>query len=197
MPHRAKASTEGKRARAAEQLHRMGIAAPVVFAGCEPRELMRHGRPSCKYRTHGSSGQSPSRSSRRCGRWQVWRWTVGTGCIAPCPGCAAEVAVVAWQGRRPSVSRSGRCCPRHEIAALSARIPGLWPPGQYALGAAAAHVVEGVELGTRRRFPLRLAGPGTGCGDARRTVGRGREAHHRAVLSQQERTALDTLIAHS
>jgi malate/lactate dehydrogenase len=43
------------------------------------------------------------------------------------------------------------------IAGLSARIPGLWPPGPYALGAAAARIVEALANGTRRRFTCFVA----------------------------------------
>ena len=47
--------------------------------------------------------------------------------------------------------------PPHVVAGLSARIPGLWPPGPYALGAACARVVEALVLGTRRRFTCFVA----------------------------------------
>ena len=40
----------------------------------------------------------------------------------------------------------------HDIASIAARIPGLWPPGAYALGSAAARVTEALVLGSRRRF---------------------------------------------
>ena len=39
----------------------------------------------------------------------------------------------------------------HAIAALTARIPGLWPPGPYALASAAARVVEAIVNGSRKR----------------------------------------------
>jgi malate/lactate dehydrogenase len=42
--------------------------------------------------------------------------------------------------------------PPHEIAALSARIPGLWPPGPYALATAASRVAEALARGSRKRF---------------------------------------------
>jgi hypothetical protein len=40
----------------------------------------------------------------------------------------------------------------HEIAAVAARIPGLWPPGPYALGSAGARVAEALCAGSRREF---------------------------------------------
>ena len=40
----------------------------------------------------------------------------------------------------------------HAIAALTQRIPTLWPPGPYALASAAARVVEAIANGSRKRF---------------------------------------------
>ena len=42
--------------------------------------------------------------------------------------------------------------PPHEIAAITARLPSLWPPGPYALASAAARVAEAMVLGARREF---------------------------------------------
>ena len=38
------------------------------------------------------------------------------------------------------------------IAGLNARLRGIWPPGTFSLGAAAAAIVEAIALGSRRRF---------------------------------------------
>jgi malate dehydrogenase len=40
----------------------------------------------------------------------------------------------------------------HAVAALTERVPGLWPPGPYALASAAARVVEAIANGSRKRF---------------------------------------------
>ena len=83
----------------------------------------------------------------------------------------------------------------HEIAALSARIAGLWPPGPYALASAASRVAEALANGSRRRFSCFV------------TVGRGnvsamplelgRDGVLRVLqpaLTRQERTLLDNAI---
>jgi malate/lactate dehydrogenase len=80
----------------------------------------------------------------------------------------------------------------HQIAALSARVPTLWPPGPYALASAAARIAEAVCLGSRRQYSCFV------------DVGRGRIAAmpvelrrggiNRIIepfLTAQERTALD------
>jgi malate/lactate dehydrogenase len=84
----------------------------------------------------------------------------------------------------------------HEIAALSARIPGLWPPGPYAIASAASRIVEAIANGSRRRFSCFVA------------LGRGRVAAMpvelgedgvlriiEPTLTRQERTMLENALA--
>ena len=90
--------------------------------------------------------------------------------------------------------------PPHAIAALNARIAGLWPPGPYALGAAAARVVEAVVDGSRRRFSCFVALPrgATRCTVAAMPVelGPGGVTHvHDPTLTRQERTLFDNALA--
>ena len=40
----------------------------------------------------------------------------------------------------------------HHLAAISARVPALWPPAPYTLGSAAARVAEALANGSRRRY---------------------------------------------
>ena len=78
------------------------------------------------------------------------------------------------------------------MAALSARVPSLWPPGPYALASAAARAAEAVCFGSRRQYSCFV------------DVGRGRIAAMpvelrrggikriiEPTLTSQERTALD------
>jgi malate/lactate dehydrogenase len=87
----------------------------------------------------------------------------------------------------------------HAIAGLVARIPGLWPPGPYALAAAAARVVEAIALGSRRRFSCFVA---IEAGPLRAAVGampvelgpRGVVRVLEPALTRQEKTALDNAL---
>jgi malate/lactate dehydrogenase len=89
--------------------------------------------------------------------------------------------------------------PAHVIAGLAARIPGLWPPGPYALASAAARVVEALALGSRRRFSCFVA---MDAGPLRAAVGsmpvavgpRGVERVHEPALTPQERTAVENAL---
>ena len=54
--------------------------------------------------------------------------------------------------------------PAHQLAALTARIPALWPPAPYTLASAAARVAEALVSGSRRRFTCFAAIDVTGAG---------------------------------
>ena len=115
---------------------------------------------------------------------------------------------VAVGGRRAAKTRGGRVgrshrlrpaadsvIGAHEIAALSSRVTGLWPPGPYALGSATARIVEALCDGSRRRYscfveigrgrvvamPVEL-----GPGGVRRII--------EPALTRLERTALDNAL---
>jgi malate/lactate dehydrogenase len=89
--------------------------------------------------------------------------------------------------------------PAHVIAGLNARIPVLWPPGPYALGAACARTVEAIAAGSRRRFTCFVAmdaGPLRAAVTAM-PVELNREGVRRILqpaLTRQERTLLENAI---
>lgn len=72
-------------------------------------------------------------------------------------GLPPNSAVVAWGEATAFGQPITSQMPPHQIAALSARIPGLWPPGPYALASAAARVVEAIATGARRRYSCFVA----------------------------------------
>jgi len=70
--------------------------------------------------------------------------------------------VVAWNESRIGGAAAPERLPSHILARLAGQILGSWPPGPYALGSAAAAIVEGMLKGSPRRrtvFAL-LDGPG-------------------------------------
>jgi malate dehydrogenase len=177
---------------------RMGIAAPVVFAGCEQRGVMRNAVAELHLPASRVVGSAPLALESAL-RALVGLAVDGSGLDVSLTvlGVPPKSAVVAWEEATVFGQPLGSVLPAHEIAGLSARIPGLWPPGPYALGAAAARVVEGIALGTRRRYSCFVC------------LGRGRVAAmpvqlwqdgvRRVVepaLSPQERTALDNALDH-
>jgi malate dehydrogenase len=114
-------------------------------------------------------------------------------------GVPPRAAVVAWEEATAYGQPLASQMPPHTMAGLTARIPGLWPPGPYALAAAAARIVEAVALGSRRRFSCFVA---MDAGPLRAAVGsmpvalgpRGVESVHQPALTPQERTALENAL---
>jgi malate dehydrogenase len=114
-------------------------------------------------------------------------------------GVPPRQAVVAWEEATAYGQPLASQMAAHQIAGLSARIPGLWPPGPYALASAAARVAEAMTLGSRRRYSCFVA---MDAGPVRVAVGsmpvmvssRGVERVFEPVLTRQERTALDNAL---
>jgi malate dehydrogenase len=134
-------------------LRNAGVRAPLVFVGATQREVMTraiselHVPPSLVVGTAPLALESALRAV--CG---VIADRSPVEISLAVAGVPPKHTVVAWQeaaiGGQPLTSVLGP----HEIAAVAARIPGLWPPGPYALGSAAARVVEALCDGSRRRF---------------------------------------------
>ena len=67
-------------------------------------------------------------------------------------GIPPHAAVVAWEEASAFGQPISAHLIPHEIAALNARLPELWPPAPYALASAATRVIEAIVRGSRRRF---------------------------------------------
>jgi malate dehydrogenase len=111
-------------------------------------------------------------------------------------GVPPDAAVVAWEEASAFGQPLTSAVAPHDIASLSARIPGLWPPGPYALASAAARVVEALVNGSRRRFSCFVALPD------RRVAAMPVELERGGVkrvieptLTRQERTRLENALA--
>ena len=110
-------------------------------------------------------------------------------------GVPPDFAVVAWEEASASAQPLASQVAPHEIAALNARLPGLWPPGPYALASAAARITEGIVNGWRRRVSCFVA-------DRRGRVGAmpvelwedGVRRVIEPVLTRQERTRLENAL---
>lgn len=175
------------------QLAALGIAAPIVCAGPQPRELMAHAIQELRVRPSRLIGSAPlALESALRAMAGLLLDASGAEVSLRVVGVPPGHAVVAWEEATAFGQPLASALPPHEIAALSARIPGLWPPGPYALGSAGARVVEAVALGSRRRFSCFVS------------LGRGRVAAMPAelgpdgvrrvlepVLTRQERTRLE------
>ena len=179
------------------QLEAAGSSAPLLFAGATQRALMQ----PCVRELHIPSsrilGSAPAAlaSALRALTGAVLD-TSAAEVQLQVVGVPPRGAVVAWQEGTVSGQPLTSVMGAHEIAALSARITGLWPPGPYALASAAARAAEALCSGSRRQYSCFV------------DVGRGRIAAMPVVLtrgglarivdpalSAQERTMLDNALA--
>lgn len=134
------------------QLTAIETTAPIVCAGALQRELMTHAVSELRLTPSRILGSAPLalESALRA----------IAGLLLDGSGVEVSLRVVGgppkWTVGWEEASAFGQPLASqlaaHQIAALTARIPGLWPPGPYALASAAARVVEAIVCGSRRRF---------------------------------------------
>jgi malate dehydrogenase len=140
------------------QLVRVGSKAPILCAGATQRELIRMAVNELHLPRTQVLGSAPLALE------SALRAMAGLAI----DGSAVEVslrvvgvpprgAVVAWEEASAFGQPLSSHLPAHVIAALADRIPGLWPPGPYALAAACARVAEAIVGESRRRFSCFVA----------------------------------------
>jgi malate dehydrogenase len=111
-------------------------------------------------------------------------------------GVPPHAAVAGWAEATAFGQPLASLLPAHVIAGLNGRIPGLWPPGPYALASAAARVLEALAHGSRRRFtcfvPLDAGARRDAVAAVPVVVGRGGVLRVlEPVLSRSERTQFE------
>jgi malate dehydrogenase len=135
------------------QLVAAGHRGPILFAGAQPYDVMAAAVAEVHVARAHALGSAPFALE------SALRALVGLALDGSAVDVSLRVvgvpprhAVVAWEEASANGQPLATQLPAHEIAGLSARIPGLWPPGPYALAAAAARVAEAVVCGSRRKF---------------------------------------------
>ena len=127
--------------------------APILFAGTTQRELMARASVELKVPRRRLIGSAPlALESALRALAGVLLDTSGVEVALRVVGVPPYAAVVAWEESGASALPLSSQLPAHAIAALTAKIPNLWPPGPYALASAASRVVEGLVGRSRRRF---------------------------------------------
>ena len=135
------------------QLRDAGVRAPLVFAGATHRDLITRAISELRLPSHLLVGAAPfaleSALRAMCG---VIADRSPVDISLAVAGAPPKHVVVAWEEAAISGQPLTSVLHAHEISAVAARIPGLWPPGPYALASAGARVVEALCEGSRRRF---------------------------------------------
>jgi malate dehydrogenase len=140
------------------QLAAFELAAPIVCAGSSQRDLIAKATGELRLpasRVVGSAPFALESALRALAGVLIDR--AGTEVALRVLGVPPRAAVVAWEEATAHAQPLASELAPHQIAGLSARIPGLWPPGPYALGSAAARVLEAIAIGSRRRYSCFVA----------------------------------------
>jgi malate dehydrogenase len=135
------------------QLVRAGCDAPLLFAGATQASLMAMAVNELhvpRRRVLGSAPLALESALRALAGLAIDGSAVEVSLRVV--GVPPRHAIVAWETSTANGRPLSSALPPHEIAGLSARIPGLWPPGPYALGAAAARIAGAVARGSRKQF---------------------------------------------
>jgi malate dehydrogenase len=145
------------------QIAAVESAAPLVFAGAGQRELIGRAVSEAHVARARVLGSAPGalESALRALAGVAMDGS-GADVQLRIAGAPPGNVAVAWEEATASGMPLRSQLAPHVTAALSARIPKLWPPGPYSLASAAARIVEGVLHGSRRRmtcFVVLDAGP--------------------------------------
>jgi len=129
--------------------------APIVFAGASQVELLSRAADDTRIRRERLIGSSPEALASAI-----------TAIVAMEAGCSPREVMLTVLGTPPAgfvvpwseASIGGyamqRVLSQVQLARIEARAARLWPPGPYALGAAAARVTEGILSNSRRSFSV-------------------------------------------
>jgi malate dehydrogenase len=135
------------------QLVRLEQTAPLVFAGAGQRELILRAGSELHVPGRRLIGSAPLalESSVRAVVAALLDsspsdLSIGIAGVPPCD------AVIGWDAATAFHQPIAAVLAAHHMAAVSTRIPALWPPGPYTLASAAARVAEAAANGSRRRY---------------------------------------------
>jgi malate dehydrogenase len=181
----------------------MDTTAPLLFAGAHQRELMVRAVSELRLEKRRVIGSAPG-ALESAARALTALEINGTGVQVQLlvVGIPPAAALIAWEEATAFGQLISTLVPAHRLAAISARLPGLWPPGPQALASAASRVAEALVNGSRRRFSCFVSmeePPGRGAVVALPVeLGpHGIERVLQPALSRQEQTQLDNAVGQS
>ena len=131
----------------------METAAPLLFAGASQRQLMARTVGELHVaaaRVVGSAAGALESALRAITALEVD--SSGVEIQLRIVGVPPRDVVIAWEEATAFGQPISAVIPPHRLAAIGARVPGIWPPGPLALASAAARIAEAIAEGSRRRF---------------------------------------------
>ncbi len=131
----------------------MEIAAPLIFAGAGQRLLLARAATELHVPPRRLIGTAPGALESAVRALAGLEADVsGVEVQVRVVGVPPDAAVVAWEEATAFGQPISTVLAPHRIAALSSRLPRLWPPGPGVLASAAARAAEALTSGSRRRY---------------------------------------------
>jgi malate/lactate dehydrogenase len=124
--------------------------APLVFAGAQQADLILTAAREMGLRRQRLIGSAPEAYASAVRAVVALEAQCSPGEVNLAVLGVPDGLVVAWSEASIGGHALERALTQAQLARLEARAARLWPPGPYALGAAAARVVEAIALSSRR-----------------------------------------------
>jgi malate dehydrogenase len=147
------------------QLARLEGTAPFLFAGGLQRELMTRARAELHLAPRRLVGSAPLALESAVRAVTAALMDASPADLAiGVAGVPPKDAVIGWGAATAFNRPIAEVLAPHHLAALTSRLPALWPPQPYTLASAAARVAEALVDGSRRRYTCFAAIDVTGTG---------------------------------
>jgi malate dehydrogenase len=128
-------------------------SAPLIFAGTSQRLLIARAASELRLGRRRLMGSAPTALEGAVRALAALDADAsGVEIQLRVVGVPPDAAVVAWEEATAFGQPISAVLPPHRLAAISARLPKLWPLGPFALASAAARVAEAAAAGSRRRY---------------------------------------------
>lgn len=147
------------------QLGRIEQKAPLLFAGAGQRELMSRAVRELHIAPRRIVGSAPlALESGIRALAAAFMDASPLDLSIAVAGVPPRDAVIGWEAATAFGQPMAHMLPAHEMAAISSRLPALWPPAPYALASAGSRVAEALANGARRRYTCFAAVDAPGAG---------------------------------
>lgn len=135
------------------QIARLDADAPLLFAGGSARQLMATAVGELRVAARRVLGSAPLALESSLRALAAALLDVSPADLSiGLAGVPPHRAVIGWDAATAFHQPIAAVLAAHHMAAMSARVPALWPPAPYALASAAARVAEALAHGSRRRY---------------------------------------------
>ena len=136
-----------------KQIANVETKSPIVFAGPGQRELMSKTARELHLKSSRLIGSAALALESAVRAVTAALIDAGPADVSvTVAGVPPVDAVIAWESATAFNQPLARMLAPHHLAAISSRVPALWPPQPYTLASAASRVAEALAAGTRRRY---------------------------------------------